>query len=70
MLLSVILVRIVGRGRLEINEQTVIKKFFRKMGFKRKACAPVKGFLAVLKPNVQQWLSEEAEVGLLVTLGF
>lgn len=62
------LVRIVGWG-LERNEQTE-KMFFRKMGFKHNACAPVKGFLAVLKPNVQQWLSEEAEVGLLVTLGF
>lgn len=38
------------------------------MGFKHNACAPVKGCLAV--NNVQQWLSEEAEVGLLVTLGF
>lgn len=55
---------------LKRNEQTIIKKFFGKMGFKHNACAPVKGFLAVLKPNFQQWLSEEAEVGLLVTSGF
>lgn len=40
------------------------------MGFKHNACTLVKGFLAVLKPNFQQWLSEEAEVGLLVTSGF
>lgn len=55
---------------LERNEQTIMKKFFGKMGFKHNACAPVKGILAILKPNFKQWLSEEAEVGLLVTSGF
>lgn len=49
MLLSVMLV-VCGGGGLERNEQ-IIKKFSRKMGFKHNACAPIKGFLAFLKPN-------------------
>lgn len=58
MLLSIIHVRIVCVGwgvEVERNEQTKVKKFFGKMGFKHNAYALMKGFLAASKPNFQQW---------------